>query len=482
MSTIQLFLKQMFNNSWPSMLLMLTFNAVGGFIVFNWEVHIIFKVILLLALLYKSFLVHITNSITPGGVHDYSWKYLQSLPLNKKQILASITIGEFISTMILISWIVAFYPTLYDLFADEKPTWNIFFKQMSWLLILVFGLCLSGVKSQIENPRKLFSAQDPKAKYYHYLKSILIMILLGMYSFLAIRYWSQVTESKYDEKIELVFDFLGTTIKSWWMPPILLALSIWSYFSALKTWQDERISYKKLTWINKEQWPQVGVLILVLFFGYFTFDFTTPLDYSEDKFLTAIHKEDYPQIENELASINTDYKSKHNLSPLFVAALNGNWEMYQYLLKKGFIPDLSENQKKNSSHYNWNVIHAAIVGKNNLIFSDLLNRNLDIHAKPKAKNTYLQFAAMYCKPNMLDELISKKVKTDEANEDGNTALHLAAYNNCFGAVVSLIEAGADPMIKNKKGTLANDYIKPRKSKSDLAYYLAKKTRAPASKK
>lgn len=482
MITIQLFLKQMFEKSWPSMLLMLVLNATGGFIIYKWEVHILLKVTLILFLLYKSFLVHISNSITPGGVHDYSWKYLQSLPLNKKQILISITIGELISSMIIVSWIVAFYPTLYDLFADDKPTWGIFFKQLSWGLILISGFCLSGIKSQIEIPRKLFSTQDPKAKYYHLLKSILMLILLGMYTYLAIRYWSQISESRYDEKIKAVLDFLGTIIKSWWMPPILLALLCKSYFNTLKIWQNEKISYNKLTWIHKEQWPQVGAVLTLLFFGYHAFDFTTPLDYAEDKFLTAIHKEDYTLIERDFPVVKTDYKSRYNVTPLYVAAYTGNWKMYQYLLKKGFVPDLSEIQKKNSENNNENIIHAAIVGSNQYIFSDLINRPIDIHAKSNAKNTYLQYAAMYCRPGMVDELIEKKVKIDETNIDGNTALHLAAYNNCFGSVVSLIESGADPMLKNKRSQRAFDYIKPKKIKSDLAYYLAKKTRAPASKK
>ena len=60
-------------------------------------------------------------------------------------------------------------------------------------------------------------------------------------------------------------------------------------------------------------------------------------------------------------------------------------------------------------------------------------------------------------------------------------MHIAVKNNCFGNVVSLMEAGVDPKVKDRSGKLAAEYVSKDKKNQDIENYLSRRTRLPAGK-
>ena len=155
----KLFYKKIFKNSWFDFGTIVLLNFVAGFIIFNYEINELIEICIILSLLYRSFIVHVEYSVMPGANHDFSWKYLQSLPLNKKQLIRCLSFGEFLSYTSFFSWGIAFYPGLVGLFLGEKSiSLNSFFLQFCWAMILVYLFCISAIRNQIELPRKTLNS------------------------------------------------------------------------------------------------------------------------------------------------------------------------------------------------------------------------------------------------------------------------------------------------------------------------------------
>lgn len=71
-------------------------------------------------------------------------------------------------------------------------------------------------------------------------------------------------------------------------------------------------------------------------------------------------------------------------------------------------------------------------------------------------------AVMHRKWDILDQRIAEGFNLNETDELGNTALHYAVQLNRLKGVRILINAGANPSIKNKLGRLPQDYVKGKK--------------------
>lgn len=70
---------------------------------------------------------------------------------------------------------------------------------------------------------------------------------------------------------------------------------------------------------------------------------------------------------------------------------------------------------------------------------------------------------------MCQYIYVRELDIDAQDEDGNTALHIAAGNINSRAIKALLEAGADPTLTNNDGLTALDIAEEAKRKADEQY-------------
>ena len=86
---------------------------------------------------------------------------------------------------------------------------------------------------------------------------------------------------------------------------------------------------------------------------------------------------------------------------------------------------------------------------------DLVRTCLDAGADPNARNedgdTPLHIAAWNGQTEAIAALLDAGADPNARNEDGDTPLHIAAWNGQTEAIAALLDAGADPNARNEDG-------------------------------
>ena len=131
--------------------------------------------------------------------------------------------------------------------------------------------------------------------------------------------------------------------------------------------------------------------------------------------------------------INVEARTTSDESPLMIAALNGSSDLAQVLIAKG--ADVNKT--------GWAPLHYA------------------------ATRGHLQ---------MISLLLDNYAYIDAASPNGTTPLMMAAFYGTPQAVKLLLDAGADPLIKNDQGLTAIDFAH-RNNRADSAELIATSVRA-----
>ena len=131
--------------------------------------------------------------------------------------------------------------------------------------------------------------------------------------------------------------------------------------------------------------------------------------------------------------INVEARNTADESPLMIAALNGSSDLAQGLITKG--ADVNKT--------GWAPLHYA------------------------ATRGHLQ---------MISLLLDNYAYIDAASPNGTTPLMMAAFYGTPQAVKLLLDAGADPLIKNDQSLTAIDFAQ-RNSRADSAELIAASVRA-----
>ena len=131
--------------------------------------------------------------------------------------------------------------------------------------------------------------------------------------------------------------------------------------------------------------------------------------------------------------IDVEARTGSDESPLMIAALNGTTDLAQQLIIKG--ADVNKT--------GWAPLHYA------------------------ATRGHLQ---------MISLLLDKYAYIDAASPNGTTPLMMAAFYGTPPAVKLLLDAGADPLIRNNQGLSAIDFAQ-KNNRSDSAELIAASVRA-----
>lgn len=157
---------------------------------------------------------------------------------------------------------------------------------------------------------------------------------------------------------------------------------------------------------------------------------------------------------------------------LRLAARNGNFDMFIYLVEKG------GNIKKKGMQL-FIAVASGVELRQEVslsrlkIIDYLTEKGVDINEKNDQGWTALTYSAIdtECSSQLAKYLIARGAKIDEKDNKGRTPLMIAVTSSCFEMVECLVENGADINVKDKQGETVLDIAqKSAKSAKERAKF------------
>lgn len=421
-------------------------------------------------------------SIQGGAIakDQFSWKFLQGLPLSKQELIVMLTVSGIMSCIPFFVALVSFWPVINILFEDEKYSldFGLWFTN-SFLFIVLFGII--GIKNLILYPRKEYQRKNADKILITFIR----IIMVGAVFLFTVLMTMDFLDQKYNlDTLKILSDSIKLFLKlivSWWSVPMLIAAIVLVYLDTLKAWTDEKASYKSIIFNPKKEYSFILGSTVVLFTMYLNSDFKTPEHYKGD-LQKAVYEKNYVLLEQELKKHSDIHnKNEYGMTSMLVAVREGNIGMVKFLEGHGANYDGLMGKKKNKEKFN--AILLAIESKNISMLEYIFNKQKnDSYYYAELGFNPIHYAALRCQPRMVDYFIQNGTDVNLKNKDGESPLMVASREGCLSVAVTLKEHGAAFDIKDKKGKMALDLVMPSTkyyTNDGIKYFIEKNSRTPA---
>lgn len=444
--------------------------SLGSIVLYFFNVHPLFQFAIYMVTVAKLILSLKLMNVNPGSVNDqenFSWKYYQSLPLSKKDLYHLYLTNSFFNFLPSIFFVICYHGHIANLMEEKSST------VLLWIpygIVALFAFSIQGFSALVVYPRTQFSRVNKRVLLFQNLRNGLYYVTGFFYVSIGVGIVAKSLKLDYPELIKY-FDFAGQLIfNRYSMFGLLVLVTVWLYRSSFEVWLNEKYRTPKANWKALRDIPiMAGVVAFLIFPMTFV---TSSLDGG-----LALHD---AIVDNRISEVkillkngaNINEQNENGFSPIMTAAVRGRAEIFNILNDAGAAKDkIIKSSHKNFQLEGMNLFYLALKGGNLSIVKSLLNEeNLNGNFD---KASPLHFAANLCHEDVVDFLIEKGAKVNALNKKGKTPLHKAAEASCFSAVASLLEAGADPLIKDQANKLAYEYA--RKGQRTPAAYLERKT-------
>jgi len=184
---------------------------------------------------------------------------------------------------------------------------------------------------------------------------------------------------------------------------------------------------------------------------------------SYDDFFSAIRRDDSPALQALLRrGFDPNTKDPQGRSGLLIAAMTPAWKAAQVLANAPKIEAEARNKNDESP-----LMLAAL--NNQLdIAKVLIEKDADVNKPGWAP---LHYAASKGHVEMMALLLDNDAYIDAESPNKTTPLMMAAMYGSTSAVKALLEAGADPFLKNEQGLTAIDFAQ-RVNRAEAAGIIA----------
>jgi len=175
------------------------------------------------------------------------------------------------------------------------------------------------------------------------------------------------------------------------------------------------------------------------------------------------------------AGAEVNFHSSYGETPLCVAARKGNTVAVRLLLQAGADPNIIGSDRLTALAW-------AIFSGHQSTITALLDGGADVHVLLQNKQTMLMKAVGHPEnKGLIRYLVDQGVDINAIDTLGRTALMIAAEANHVDDVKVLLAAGADPMIRDRRGRAAADIAHEHHFES-LAALLARAEQSAATQK
>jgi len=196
------------------------------------------------------------------------------------------------------------------------------------------------------------------------------------------------------------------------------------------------------------------LLYLIVLFGY-----SLAKSGSYEDYFSAIQNDDAPVVSNLLQrGFDPDTRNPAGEHGLMLALREPSPKVIAVLLAWPKLDVEARNRQDESA-----LMIASLKGMNE-VASQLLDKGADVN---KPGWTPLHYAATSGQLQILNLLLEHHAYIDAASPNGSTPLMMAAMYGTPSAVKLLLEAGADPLLKNDLGLTAIDFAQRANRKESV---------------
>lgn len=429
-------------------------------------------------------LIVIMVSLAPllfGKKDQFSWKYLQSLPISRSELFSYMIWNHLLTFIPGAVFSGILFGHILGSEGDSISYKAMLVLTMAFVFIFSF-MSIVLFYNLYEITRAAYTKNRALIYWVQQMRNFIGFFLVAALLFaLAVTVWHYLLMLAPDtsELIRKVFRFLTLDWGGVLTFSLLLAGSAqWVY----KRWREEKRSYKKINFRAQRDVPLMvtGVALIVFTVSQLNREYVPVMyGYQHSKIIDHYfdHGKKLSTLSPELLD-EINKTSETGFTPIMVAAHEGDLAFYNLLKKHGASLEGKVNRPQDKDHHQLDLFMLAVDGKNLEIVHFLINKQ-----NANASNgefSALHLAARDCSTDLVDLLLETGADPNALTIKQRTPLHSAARGQCFSAVVSLLEHGAQPLLKDKEGKVARDYV--RDSSKDLNYFLEKKGRSPAQSK
>jgi hypothetical protein len=404
---------------------------------------------------------------------------LSCLGLTKPRIIFAMASCNFISALPLLISLIVLFPFIDKVWLIHGPIIEtnsaIFESSFSKYLVIVLsgGICL-GCLNIIQTLKTYEETYNVILENKIFIKYTVPSLVITFYTlcFFGISL----------DKNEL-FRWSGYSIGSWFFPFVFLVLSFYAYlwieFLTEKGIVREEVSRFPLirNYVLK-QFNLIIILGIISSFSLFKyFEQNTPEVYRGEQILKIVYLGDLSEVKGFVLKHGESVLSRVNeygVSSLMIAASEGNFNIYQYLIEKGVFYKDEIIYKLDDPKDGMDLISLALLGGNILLIEQILNSGISANSKNlKDGNTLIHYASQICRADIIELLIERGAMINKPNLKGNTAAHISVSYNCLSGLKVLQEKGINFFVKNLQGKLAMDLIPANNLGDELGVFMNK---------
>lgn len=167
-----------------------------------------------------------------------------------------------------------------------------------------------------------------------------------------------------------------------------------------------------------------------------------------DRILAAIDGNDFEYLSGIELDVNCPIEEEDNDTVFLYAVGVPRFTHLDYLLEKR--PDI-----RAVNDYGENILHSAVYSNSlerlDEVFTKVPSAETLINEQSKDGSTPLLLATLLGYDELATYLINKGADVCLPDHELNTPLHFACHHGCLLVVKALIEYGAHPFVKTKKG-------------------------------